>query len=168
MEDFAQLSGNSRETKYDYSMEKLLNIIDEYCTFPVLEKIKLFNLTIFNFITGNEDQHLKNYSLVTRKNKIELSPVYDLINTTIALPNPQEEIALPIMGKKRDLTKKVLINYWGFEKLGLNNNVVSQILKQIDTSLPKWKDLIKTSFLTDDMQEKYINLISERYNILFG
>ena len=102
---------------------------------------------MFNFITGNEDQHLKNYSLVTRKNKIELSPVYDLINTTIALPNPQEEIALPIMGKKRDLTKKV---------------------KQIDTSLPKWKDLIKTSFLTDDMQEKYINLISERYNILFG
>lgn len=168
MEDFAQLSGNSRETKYDYSMEKLLNIIDEYCTFPVLEKIKLFNLTIFNFITGNEDQHLKNYSLVTRKNKIELSPVYDLINTTIALPNPQEEIALPIMGKKRDLAKKVLINYWGFEKLGLNNNVVSQILKQIDTSLPKWKDLIKTSFLTDYMKEKYINLISERYNILFG
>jgi serine/threonine-protein kinase HipA len=55
VEDFAQIAGMSRETKYNYTMEKLVRLIDEYCTFPLLEKAKLFRLTIFNYLTGNED-----------------------------------------------------------------------------------------------------------------
>ncbi len=31
VEDFAQLSGSSRDTKYDFSMEKLIPIIETYC-----------------------------------------------------------------------------------------------------------------------------------------
>ncbi|MDR3627536.1 MAG: HipA domain-containing protein, partial [Ignavibacteriaceae bacterium] len=128
LEDFAQLSGNSRDTKYDYSMEKLTLIIDSYCSFPVIEKIKLFRLTIFNFLVGNEDQHLKNFSLITHNNKVELSPAYDLINTTIALSNPAEEIALPLKGKKKNLNRKILIDYWGKERLKINEKVIGQIL----------------------------------------
>jgi serine/threonine-protein kinase HipA len=44
VEDFAQLFGLSRETKYDASMEKVAAVIEKYCTFPALEKIKLFRL----------------------------------------------------------------------------------------------------------------------------
>jgi serine/threonine-protein kinase HipA len=43
VEDFAQLSQKNRETKYSSSMEKVASIIDEFCTFPALEKYKLFN-----------------------------------------------------------------------------------------------------------------------------
>ena len=68
VEDFAQLSGNNRNTKYNYSMEKVAGIIDSFCTFPAIEKVKLFKLTIFNFLTGNEDQHLKNFSLILKDN----------------------------------------------------------------------------------------------------
>ncbi len=100
VEDFAQLSGNNRNTKYNSSMENVAKIIETYCTFPAIEKIKLFKLTIFNFLTGNEDQHLKNFSLITKDNKVMFSPFYDLVNTTIVLPNPVEEIALPLKGKR--------------------------------------------------------------------
>lgn len=168
LEDFAQLAGKSRDTKYDFSMEKLTGIIQQYCTFPVIEFAKLFRLTLFNFLIGNEDQHLKNFSLITRNNKIELSPVYDLLNTTIALPNPQEEIALPLMGKKKNLTKKILVNYWGKERLGINEKVISNIYEEINASLNIWYDQIQKSFLSVDMKEKYSQLISERYKILFG
>src|SRR5205807_127794 len=48
VEDFAQLSGASRDTKYESSMEKVARVIEEFCTFPALEKVKLFRLTIFN------------------------------------------------------------------------------------------------------------------------
>jgi serine/threonine-protein kinase HipA len=38
VEDFGQLAGLSRNTKYDYSMEKIVGIVDRFCTFPALEK----------------------------------------------------------------------------------------------------------------------------------
>lgn len=162
LEDFAQLAGKSRETKYDFSMEKIVAILDEYCTFPVIERIKLFRLTIFNFLIGNEDMHLKNYSLITRNNKVELSPGYDLLNTTIALPNPQEEIALPLAGKKRNLNSNVLISYWGKERLGLNDVVINQVTSTFTKMWDEWERLINISFLSLKMKENYLELLNSR------
>lgn len=45
--------------------------------------------------------HMKNFSLITRNNKTSLSPMYDLINSTIALDKAEEEIALSLDGAKR-------------------------------------------------------------------
>jgi len=162
LEDFAQLAGKSRETKYDFSMEKIVAILDEYCTFPVIEKVKLFRLTLFNFLIGNEDMHLKNYSLITMNNKVELSPGYDLLNTTIALPNPQEEIALPLAGKKRNLNSKVLIKYWGKERLGLNDVVINQVVSTFTKMWDEWERLINISFLSQKMKENYLELLNSR------
>ena len=50
LEDFAQLSNAKRSTKYNSSMERIISIIDEFCTFPILDKIKLFRRTLFNFL----------------------------------------------------------------------------------------------------------------------
>lgn len=162
LEDFAQLAGKSRETKYDFSMEKIIPLLERNCTFPLLEKIKLFRLTLFNYLIGNEDMHLKNYSIISRNNKIELSPAYDLLNTTIASKNVTEEIALPISGKKSNLTPKVLIKYWGKERLQLNENVISQIIEEIKKVQSKWEELIKISFLSNPMKEKYMDLLNSR------
>jgi serine/threonine-protein kinase HipA len=166
VEDFAQLAGKSRETKYDYSMEKLITLVDTFCTFPAIEKVKLFRLTIFNFLIGNEDMHLKNFSLITRDNKVELSPAYDLLNTTIVVPKSQEEIALPLTGKKRNLNVKILINYFAKERLKLNDTIISQVLNKINSERNNWENLIKTSFLSNDMKEKYLKLLGSRQLIL--
>ncbi len=162
VEDFAQLAGKSRETKYDYSMEKLVTLIDTFCTFPAIEKVKLFRLTIFNFLIGNEDMHLKNFSLITRENKVELSPAYDLLNTTIVVPRTQEEIALPIAGKKRNLSAKILIDYFAKERMKLNNIIISQVINKIIAELSNWEELISLSFLSDDMKEKYLEILGKR------
>jgi len=73
-------------------MEKVISIITKHCTFPKIEFVKLFKLTLFNFLIGNEDMHLKNFSLITRKHIITLSPSYDLLNTTIALKKPRKKL----------------------------------------------------------------------------
>jgi serine/threonine-protein kinase HipA len=112
VEDFSQLAGLSRDTKYNYTMEKLVRLIDSYCTFPAIEKTKLFNIVVFNFLIGNEDMHLKNYSIISRENKTELSPVYDLFNTSIVLRGDIEEIALLLSGKKKNLNYEILVNYF--------------------------------------------------------
>ncbi|MCK7525475.1 MAG: HipA domain-containing protein [Ignavibacteriales bacterium] len=162
LEDFAQLAGKSRETKYDYSMEKLITLIDTFCTFPAIEKVKLFRLSIFNFLIGNEDMHLKNFSLITRDNKVELSPAYDLLNTTIVVPKSQEEIALPLAGKKRNLSTKILIDYFAKERLKLNQTIISQVFNKINTEWNNWEKLIKISFLSNEMKEKYFELMKKR------
>jgi len=162
LEDFAQLAGKSRETKYDYSMEKLITLIDTFCTFPAIEKVKLFRLSIFNFLIGNEDMHLKNFSLITRDNKVELSPAYDLLNTTIVAPKSQEEIALPLAGKKRNLSAKILIDYFAKERLKLNPTIISQVFNKINTEWNNWEKLIKISFLSNEMKEKYFELMKKR------
>ena len=166
VEDFAQLAGLNRDTKYDYSMEKIVTLINTYCTFPAIENIKLFKLVLFNFLVGNEDMHLKNFSIINRDGKITLSPCYDLVNSTIEYKKPEEEIALPLMGKKKKLTQNILINYFGKEKCELTPKSIESVLDSISSSIPKWNKLIDLSFLSSEMKTKYHDLLNVRLNIL--
>jgi serine/threonine-protein kinase HipA len=166
VEDFAQLSGKTRDTKYDSSMEQVILIINKFCTFPLVEKVKLFRLTLFNFLVGNEDMHLKNFSLIRREGKIELSPAYDLVNTTIALQNVTEEIALPLSGKKRNLSRQLLVEYFGKERLGLNEPIIQDIITKLSSVYNVWEESVKNSFLSNKMKEKYIKLLSNRRRVL--
>jgi serine/threonine-protein kinase HipA len=166
VEDFAQLAGMSRDTKYNYSMEKLVTLIDAFCTFPAIEKVKLFRRVIFNYLVGNEDMHLKNYSVIIRNGKTELSPAYDLLNSTIVLKGEAEEIALPVKGKKSNLNANILINYFGKERCGLTDKVIDKTLGTIKDKLPEWFNLINISFLSSEMKEKYRILLQKRIQIL--
>lgn len=161
-EDFSQLSGSSRDTKYDSSMEKVASILEKHCTFPLLEKIKLFRLVIFNFLVGNEDMHLKNFTLIRKKDLVELSPAYDLLNTTMVLQS-KEEIALPIRGKKSRLTRSDFIDYYGREWLGLSEKVLQEELLRFEKAIPSWLELISKSFLSQKMQESYQGLVKDRW-----
>ncbi|RUR25831.1 lpg2370 family Dot/Icm T4SS effector [Legionella qingyii] len=162
LEDFAQLSGEDRHTKYKSSMEKVIAVIQQFCTFPKIEFVKLFKLTLFNFLVGNEDMHLKNFSLITKDRKISISPAYDLLNSTIAQKNTKEELALPLKGKKNNLTKSDFLKYFAIEKLGLNQNVIDGIVQEFHQVIPEWRELIGLSFLSQPMQEKYLELLEQR------
>lgn len=162
VEDFAQLSGESRDTKYDSSMEKVATIIDEFCTFPALERVKLFERTLFSFLVGNEDMHLKNFSLITRDEKVELAPAYDFLNTTIALKAAKEELALPIKGKKSKLTRNDMLNYFGRERLQINEKVLNDVLSRFAKALPVWRELLDQCFLSADAKQRYAVILDER------
>jgi len=165
VEDFAQLSGKSRDTKYESSMEQVISIIGKFCTFPAIEKLRLFNLTLFNFLIGNEDMHLKNFSVIRHDLKVELSPAYDLLNSTIIF-NSQEELALPLNGKKNMLKTNDFLVYFAKERLELTPKTIEQTLSRIEKAFPKWIDLIQKCFLSEEMKLRYIKLINERFRIL--
>jgi serine/threonine-protein kinase HipA len=161
-EDFAQLTGNTRDTKYRFSMEKLVPVIEEFCTFPVVEKVEFFKRIVFCFVTGNEDMHLKNFSLITKNGKTTLAPAYDLLNSSIAIKSPEEEIALTLKEKKSNLKSSDFVEYYAKERLQLNEKTVETILQDMFKAKQKWKDLISISFLSDDMKEKYDHLLEHR------
>ncbi len=172
VEDFAQLAGLSRETKYDFSMEQLVGLLDRYCTFPAIEKVKLLKRSLFNFLVGNEDMHLKNFSLIARRGKVELAPAYDYLSTTVAylaLGRPIdtiEEIALPLQGKKRRLARSIWIGYFAKERLELPDRVIDTVLDELARAAPAWRTCIADSFLPLDHKDHYRSLLAQRSAML--
>jgi len=127
---------------------------------------KLFRRVIFNYLIGNEDMHLKNYSVIVRNNKIELAPAYDFLNSTIVLSGDIEEIALTLKGKKSNLNAGVLIKYFGQERCSLTDKVIDTTLNTISSALDSWFNLIDISFLSNEMKEKYRLLLQKRRKVL--
>lgn len=164
-EDFAQLTGNTRDTKYRFTMEKLVPVIDEFCSFPAIEKADFFKRILFCYVTGNEDMHLKNFSLITKNGKTTLTPIYDFLNSSIAIKNPEEEIALALKGKKSNFKATDFIDYYAKDRLQLNEKTVTTILEQMHNTIPKWKELLDISFLSEEMKNKYFELLKYKLNL---
>lgn len=171
-EDFAQIAGLDRDSKYSYSMEKLAGLVQMHCTLPVPEKAKLFRRTLYFWLTGNDDMHLKNFSMIRRNGKVELAPLYDCLST-VALyisigvsPDDTDEIALPLNGRKRNLRKRDLIDYYGRERLGLTGKVIENTLEGLSSVLPEWFHLIEISFLDEGLKLIYRDILVQRKDAL--
>lgn len=148
-------------------MEKVAGLIEKYCTFPAIEKLKLFRLTLFCFLVGNEDMHLKNFSIIGKDDIIALSPAYDLLNTTIVLLRSEEELALPLNGKKNRLRQYDLIDYFGRKRLQLPDRIISKVLTELKQLHQPWQALLNISFLSAVMKEKYLSVLNNRFERLF-
>jgi len=162
VEDFAQLSQRNRTTKYESSMEQVAAVVEEFATYPQVEFLDLFTRTVFCFLTGGEDMHLKNFSLITRGPRVQMAPAYDFLNSTIALRNPQEELALPLRGKKRKISRGDLVDYFGHQRLGLSIKAVDEALDRIEEESKRWPDVVETSFLPKELKGKYLAVLNER------
>ena len=162
IEDFSQLIGASRDTKYDVSFEKVAETIEKHCTYPMIERFKLFQRIILAFLLGNEDFHLKNISLITMDGKVQLSPVYDFVNSTIANPNAEEEMALSIGGKKKNFSRDDLLKNFAENTLFLPSTKIEKETKRLLSFIPAWKKMIDKSFLSDSLKEKYKVLLDAR------
>ena len=87
--------------KYRGSVEKVGKAIKEHSANTLLDLMRFYEIVIFCYITGNNDMHLKNFSVITEDSITRLSPCYDLVNTTIEYNTPDEETALPVRGCKK-------------------------------------------------------------------
>lgn len=140
-------------------MEKVGKAILNYSSFAGNDVIRFFELTLFCFLTGNTDMHLKNFSLLTDEDVV-LSPAYDLLSTALLLPEDKEELALPLNGKKNNLRKNDFVKF--AEVLGINKKVVERILIKMASVQDKFNSWIDNSFLTSETKKSYKDLISQR------
>jgi serine/threonine-protein kinase HipA len=53
VENFAQLSGVSRDTKYAGTLEQIAKLVETHCSFPAVEKVELARRLLFCFLIGN-------------------------------------------------------------------------------------------------------------------
>ena len=147
--------------KYKSSMERIGDGIGEYSSNTLLDKLYFFELTLFCFLTGNNDMHLKNFSMIDTGSSWSLSPAYDLLNTVIINPDDTEELALTLGGKKKKL-KKVHFEQLG-KGMGLNARQIESVFRRFENKKPEAMTWIRRSFLSEEYKEKYNVLIEERY-----
>ncbi|HMT00606.1 MAG TPA: HipA domain-containing protein [Saprospiraceae bacterium] len=153
--------------KYRSSMEKVGKAIGLYSINPLLDKVIYLDLAIFSFLMGNNDMHLKNFSMIEGPSGWVLSPAYDLLNVAIINPVDKEELALTLNGKKRKLRRE------HFEQLGNDLGLTSKQIRgsfdRIIKNKSKAITWIDQSFLSDKMKKAYKDLLEIKYNQLgFG
>lgn len=150
--------------KYKSSMEKIGKALTEYSDNTLLDKVYFLELAIFSFLTGNNDMHLKNFSMINIGDKWTLAPAYDLLNVAIVNPDDTEELALTLEGKKKK------IKWENFERLGkmleLNDKQIGSIKKRFLKNKNIAIQWIDKSFLSEEYKEKYRVLLEDRYIIL--
>ena len=164
MEDMCQLTLHPTEYKYKSSCEQIAKAIAAYSSTPRLDLVNFMQVLLFSFVTGNNDMHLKNFSLYRPKALYQLSPAYDLLNVTIANPKDKEEMALPINGKKAQIKLADFLK--ASDTMGIEQRVTLGLINGLRNAMPAWIDLINNSFLSDEMKQNYLDLISRRMDVL--
>ncbi|GFI39265.1 type II toxin-antitoxin system HipA family toxin [Muribaculaceae bacterium Isolate-001 (NCI)] len=167
MEDMCQLSERLTEDKYKGSYERIAKLIKQYSAAPLLDVVNFWEVVVFSWLTGNADMHLKNFSLYRPADNYMLTPAYDLLSTSIVMPEDEEELALTLNGKKKKIKRA------DFEKAmldsGMDEKAIEKLFKKFAKTLPKWYALIEESFLPKDMIVAYrekLNTMSARLGLL--
>lgn len=150
--------------KYKSSMEKVGKALDRYSTNSLLDKTFYLDLALFSFLTGNNDMHLKNFSMIESPSGWVLSPAYDLLNVAIVFPEDNEELALTLAGKKRKL-KREHFEKLG-EELGMNPKQIRGAFNRMIKNKEKAFDWINRSYLSKDMKTAYNEKLQGRYQQL--
>jgi serine/threonine-protein kinase HipA len=151
--------------KYKSTMERVGKAIAAYSDNLLLDTLSFFELSIFCFLTGNNDMHLKNFSMIHNgETAWSLSPAYDLLNVALINLRDKEDIALMLDGKRKEL------RYENFRRLGeglkLNEKQIEGVLTRAIRHKEEAIAWLDKSFLTPAFKKKYKEIIEERYTRL--
>ena len=160
MEDMCQLTERLTEHKYKGSYEQVAKAIKKYTANPGLDVTDYYELVLFSFLTGNNDMHLKNFSLLKRNLTYDLCPAYDLVASELVVEGDDEDLALNLNGKKKKIKRKDFES--AMKGAGLEQKVIENIFKKYKKLLPKWSKFIDESFLPNPMKKEYKILINQK------
>lgn len=165
-EDFASLMGLSKDNggsdfKYNNgSYEECADIIRQFVRASTIDILRLYRIILYNFITLNDDAHLKNFSLIKINGEYRLTPAYDLINTSLHVYEPRLfalERGLFREGMSFSDTKS--ISYKDFaefgRRIGLPEKLYINELARFSAHNKLADELIDRAFLSKDLIKAY-------------
>lgn len=149
--------------KYKGSHERIGKAIEAYSQNTLLDQTEYFRLVVFCFLTGNNDMHLKNFSLVHGASGWGFSPAYDLLNVALVFED-EDDLALTINGKKRKLQPQHFSDLAG--EMGLNIRQINATYQLFSNNKKLAFEWIDRSFLSDLKKAAYKEKMEERYKRL--
>lgn len=169
MEDFCQLSFRLTQDKYRGSYEQCGKIIKRFSERSKLDLTELFMRTVFFYITGNSDMHLKNFSLIETavgSRQYVLSVAYDLLPVKIIMPEDKEDFALAMNGKKMHIRKKDILMF--AENIGITKEIALKMIAQVVAKKELLQSMCMESYLPDHLKQSFSELIEMRCSVLMS
>lgn len=172
-EDFCQLAGRSRQVhgehyKYTGSHEELGRLLKKYCPAYRVEAEKLFAQILFNYVCGNGDAHLKNFSLLESSfGDHLLSPCYDLLCSSLHLPN-ETRTALEMFDsfETESFQRNGFYKCADFLELanryGIMPKRTEAIMDRFRKSSQAANALVMRSLLSTQAKERYVAILEDR------
>lgn len=161
MEDACQFNERMTEHKYRGSYEQIAKGIIAYSKNPLKDVVHFYEQVIVSFLTGNNDMHLKNFSLIAKEpNAYQLTPAYDMIAAQLLLPDDIDDLALNLNGKKRKLKRKDFNE--AMLKAHIPERAIENLWKRIQKGMNEWSTLINHSFLSQERKEEFKELINSK------
>ena len=108
--------------------------------------------------------HLKNFSLFRPADSYMLTPAYDLLSTSIVMPEDDEELARPLNGKKKRIKRSDFET--AMRDSGMDEKAITNLFNKFFKAIPKWHGLIEESFLPDNIKSDYRKQIETMYGRL--
>lgn len=129
---------------------------------PIIENRNFLKSVVFNFLIGNCDSHGKNYSILYKNNKIELSPLYDAVSTTI-YSGLTDKLSMKI-GKHYEIQKVCKEDFENLaETLGIKSSMIFSIFSEFNKKLPEVKStLINDEKINKELLERIFEGIKSR------
>ena len=140
-EDFAQALGIFAADKYEKTpsgyMARMFELLRNNSSNPIEDQIALLRIIIFNYLIGNTDCHVKNFSLLYSEDlkSKRLAPAYDLVATRVYRTTSDMSFYI---GDELNISK---INRSKFEmaasEIGLSRNLVLNNFDDVANKLEK-------------------------------
>ena len=111
---------------------------------------------------GNCDSHGKNYSLLYKNRRVELSPLYDALSTVI-YPGLTDKLSMKI-GKHYEIQKVTEEDFSLLaEKLGIKKSAFSKIFEDFASKVNMaFEDLKADKKVSEDILESIVSLVKSR------
>lgn len=161
MESACQFTERLTEHKYRGSYEQIAKGIITYAQNPLLDAVKFYEQVIVSFLIGNNDMHLKNFSLIANDSKhYALAPAYDMVAVKLLIPEDQEELALNLNGKKQKIKRSDFNE--AMTKALIPAKAIENLWNRIEKGMQQWQELIACSFLNNENKSSLVALIENR------
>jgi len=167
-EDFASLTGRTPQThgedfKYTGNYLELFAVLKKYAPAYAIESIKLFKLTLFNYLFSNGDAHFKNFSLIeTPLGDFKLSPAYDLLNSRLHIDDKDfalDDGLLPPNLAQGKITEQF---YVLGEEAGISKRQIEKVFLDVTSKQNVVLNLIEASFLDKKAKRNYTQAYQTR------
>ncbi|MGE5403015.1 MAG: HipA domain-containing protein [Ignavibacteriales bacterium] len=176
-EDFAQIMqrtelSHGKNYKYDASYQDIAEYMKKYVPAYAVEAEKFYKIVLFNYLISNGDAHLKNFSLSRNAEFGDylLTPAYDIMNTSLHVPGESDSALELFSGDYMTAAFRAGSKYTrqDFYEFGLRimgeaaGKRIDRMLNEIVSFREKTEELVKRSFLQDELKKTYLESIDAR------
>ncbi len=163
-EDFCQLL--EKDDKYKGSIEQVGDFLKRHSESPFIDTQRLFIRTIFNFLVGNGDAHLKNFAMIRPSGKgYRLSPAYDIVSSRLVIPNESDELAITVNGKKNNILLKDFLAL--ADHLEIPPKQLQNIMDKMRTLKERFAAFLERSFLPEEKKPALGAIFEKRFKRIF-